>query len=79
MDEAADKKRKQNRDRVQRFFIKHAEEVVRMSMVWPRDFLKKVDEAAAAAGISRRAWVLDACGKELKRRAVKVKVKVKVK
>ncbi|MDA8205436.1 MAG: hypothetical protein M0Z36_05155 [Thermaerobacter sp.] len=62
--DAIEKKRLQNRERVHRFFEKHGE-VARVGMVWPRALLKRIDEAAARLGVSRRAWILGACEKAL--------------
>ena len=64
-DEDSDKKRKQNRARVNRYYLLHKAEIVKVGMDWPVGLLKRIDEAAAHAGLSRQAWLSKLCEKEL--------------
>lgn len=54
----AEKKRLRHLESVKKYFQAHKEEIKHVGMTWPITLLKRVDEAAAAAGTSRRAWLL---------------------
>lgn len=67
MDANAEKKRKRHLEAVQRYFEVHRGELKHIGMTWPIRLLERVDEAAVGAGLSRRAWILGVCEKELAR------------
>lgn len=69
MDSKMEKKRVRHLEAVQRYFQAHKGELKHVGMTWPIALLERVDEAAQAAGISRRAWILAVCEKELGRLA----------
>ena len=68
-DEDADKKRKQNRVRVNRYYLLHKAEIVKVGMDWPVGLLKRIDEVATHAGLSRQAWVFRTCEEALEKLA----------
>lgn len=67
MDAKAEKKRLRHLEAVQRYFQAHKGELKHIGMTWPIPLLKKIDEAAVAAGVSRRAWLLALCEREIAR------------
>jgi hypothetical protein len=75
MDDKAERKRLQHLEAVQRYFAAHKGELKHVGMTWPLALLKRIDEAAAAEGVSRRAWLLALCGRELGRLTKKRKRK----
>ena len=50
-----------------RYYLLHKAEIVKVGMDWSADLLIRIDEAAAHAGLSRQAWLSQLCEKELKR------------
>jgi hypothetical protein len=64
-----EKKRRQNLEAVKKYFQARRGEIKHIGMTWPIPLIKKIDEAAARAGVSRRAWVVDVCERELARLA----------
>lgn len=62
--DAAEKKRR-HLESVKKYFATHRDEIKHVGMTWPRTLLKRIDEAAARLGVSRRAWILGACEKAL--------------
>ena len=69
MDDKAEKKRLAHLEAVQRYFETHKSELKHTGMTWPIPLIKRIDEAAAKAGVSRRAWILGVCEAELTRLA----------
>ena len=67
MDAKAEKKRVRHLESVKRYFLVHRGEIKHVGMTWPIALLKRIDEAAAVKGVSRRAWLLELCEKELAR------------
>ena len=68
MDDKAERKRLQHLEAVLRYFEVHKAELKHVGMTWPVELLRRIDEAASVAGVSRRAWILAACEKELAKR-----------
>ena len=62
--DAAEKKRR-HLESVKRYFAAHRDEIKHVGMTWPLALIRRIDEIAAAAGTSRRAWILDVCQKAL--------------
>ncbi|MHB1608431.1 MAG: hypothetical protein ACYCXX_07295 [Acidiferrobacter thiooxydans] len=67
MDVKAEKKRLRHLESVKKYFAMHRGEIKHVGMTWPIVLLKRIDEAAAVAGVSRRAWLLALCERELTR------------
>lgn len=62
--DAIEKKRR-NLEAVRRYFRRHKGELQHIGMTWPLALIRRIDEIAAAAGTSRRAWILGVCEKAL--------------
>jgi hypothetical protein len=67
VDAKAEKQRLRHLESVKKYFAAHRGEIKHVGMTWPVALLKSIDEAAAVAGVSRRAWLLALCERELTR------------
>lgn len=67
MDAKTEKKRVAHLEAVKRYFEAHKNDLRRVSLAWPVPLLERIDEAAAAAEVSRQAWVFRACEEALAR------------
>ena len=61
MDAKKEKQRLQNLARVKKYYLAHSREIKKVGMTWPVDLLKRIDEAAMEAGMSRQAWLNATC------------------
>ena len=69
MDDKVERRRAQNLVAVKKYFQTHKGEIKHVATTWPIPLLRKIDEAAAKAGVSRRAWLVATCERELARLA----------
>ena len=65
MDDKTKRRRAQNLEAVKRYFQVHKNDLRRISLAWPIPLVKRIDEAARVAEVSRQAWVFRACEEKL--------------
>ena len=69
MDDKTERKRLRHLEAVKKYFAAHKDEIKNVGMTWPVKLLKRIDEAAARAGVSRQAWVFQTCEEALEKLA----------